>query len=361
MREDEIISWLRKGEFTFAPAELRLLSSPSNADKKLGDGILIVKWADRNSAFLVQVKTVATPKAIAEATKQVNAASESVDLNPMLILPFLSEERLLQIEEQGISALDMCGNGTIRTTELSIWRSGNPNRFKERSKPRNPYRGDSSVFGRCLLLREQFESLTELREFAISKTPLNRRDGEAEGLALATASRAVDALEEFLVIVREQRKIRLIDKSTLLDGLKKDYRPPEGNRILGRTSLAPQEIWSRLEAEGSTGSFASVATGISSAASYRALSGVTVLSLYVTNLQKALDMIPVDEGRAFANIELIEERRPLVYFDARKTVDGIWSSPIQCWIELANGGPREQEASQILLSMLRSGNDVSPQ
>lgn len=360
MREDEIISWLRKGEFAFAPAELRLLSSPSNADKKLGDGILVVKWGDRNSAFLVQAKTVATPKAIAEATKQVRAASESVDLFPMLILPYLSEERLLQLEKLGISALDMCGNGTIRTTELSVWRSGHPNQFKERAKPRNPYRGDSSVFARCLLLRDQFESLTELREFALSKTPLSRRDGESEGLALATASRAVDALEELLVVVREQRKIRLIDKSTLLDGLKKDYRPPEGNRILGRTSLAPQEIWLRLEAEATAGAFASVATGISSAASYRVLSGVTVLSLYVTDLQQAKDILPLDEGKAFANIELIEERRPLVYFDARKTADGIWSSPIQCWLELANGGPREQEASQVLLSMLRSGNEVSP-
>jgi hypothetical protein len=361
MREDEIISWLRKGEFAFAPADLRLLSSPSNADNKLGDGILVVKWGDRNSAFLAQVKTVATPKAIAEAVKQVKAASESVDLNPMLIFPYLSEERLLRIEEQGISALDLNGNGTIRTPELSIWRSGYPNQFKESAKPRNPYRGDSSVFARCLLLRDQFESLTELREFALSKTPLSRREGEGDGLALATASRAVDALEEFLVVVREHRKIRLIDKSTLLDGLRKEYRQPDGNRILGRTSLAPQEIWSRLEAEGSTGSFASVATGISSAAAYCALSGVSVLSLYVTDLVRAKDLIPIDEGKAFANIELVEERRPLVYFDARKTTDGVWSSPIQCWIELANSGPREQEASQMLLSMLRSGNEVSPQ
>jgi len=361
MREDEIIGWLRKGEFAFAPAELRLVSPPADTDNRVGDGILELKWGERSLLFLIQVKTVATPRAMVEAGKQLKAASDPLGLQPMLIYPYLSEERLLKIEENGLNALDMCGNGTVRTSEVSIWRSGQPNQFKERAKPRNPYRGDSSVFARCLLLREQFESLTELREFAISKTPLNRREGESEGLALATASRAVDALEEFLVVVREQRKIRLIDKSTLLDGLKKDYRPPEGNRILGRTSLTPQEIWARLEAEGATGSFASVATGLSSAASYRALSGVTVLSLYVTDLVRAKDLIPLDEGRAFANIELIEERRPLVYFDARKTADGIWSSPIQCWLELANGGPRDQEASQILLSVLKSGNAVSPQ
>jgi len=361
MREDEMIGWLRKGEFAFAPADLRLVSPPADTDKRVGDGILELKWGDRSLLFLIQVKTVVTPKAIVEAGKQLKAASEPLGLQPMLIYPYLSEERLLKIDEDGLNALDMNGNGTIRTSELSMWRSGHPNQFKERTKPRNPYRGDSSVFARCFLLRNQFESLTELREFATSKSPLKRRDGESEGLALATASRALHALEEFLVVVREQRRIRLIDKSTLLDGLKKNFRQPEGNRILGRTSLAPREIWARLEAEGAEGSFASVATGISSAATYRAISGVMVLSLYVTDLTTAKELIPVDEGRAFANIELIEERRPLVYFDARKEADGDWSSPIQCWLELANGGPREQEASQVLLPMLRRASDVSPQ
>ena len=98
-----------------------------------------------------------------------------------------------------------------------------------------------------------------------------------------------------------------------------------------------------------------VATGLGSAARYQVLSGPDKLSLYVSDLDAAADAIGMRETRVFPNIELIENQEDLTYFDARRREDGVWASPIQTWLELATGGPREREAAKLLRAALAQG------
>lgn len=379
MRENEIIGRIRRGEFQFPPADLRLLSNPTAAppERTFGDGILEVTWGNKSAAFLLDVKATATPRMIEEAATALKTAAESLGLKPMLICPYLSEDRLVSLEKQMVSALDLNGNGIILTEDMRLWTAGRPNQFKALGPKRNPYRGDSSVFTRALLLKSKFDSLGAFREFAVSKLSSLGSQEQVNGLTMSTASRVIDALNEDYVIetqkrptgavlgkssatvvrfaIKSTRSFTVVDKTRLLEQLSKNFRPSEGHRILGRTELAEQEIWTRLADHGNPLGLRFVATGIASAGRYKVLSGVYTLSVYVTNLELAQEIIPIKAGKAFSNLEFIEEQSPTVYFDARKADGQLWSSPIQCWLELANAGPREQEASQELMSILRSG------
>ena len=115
--------------------------------------------------------------------------------------------------------------------------------------------------------------------------------------------------------------------------------------VIGSSPFSPEKIWEMLKEERIHGTLRAVTTGLSSAGHYKALSGVGRLALYVNDLNAATTCLQIRTGKAFANVELREDRKNAVYFDAREEGDRLWSSPVQAWLELATGGPREQEAA----------------
>jgi hypothetical protein len=259
-----------------------------------------------------------------------------------VIAPYLSEESLNQMRSQSISGVDLCGNGVLLAAQFSVWCTGAPNRFRNSQPIRNVYKGTSSLFSRAFLLKPTFDSLLSLQTFTRSRLA---SDSTEERLVKATASKVVQTLAEDLIVQREGRgEVRLRDAKQLLDRLKENYRKPQGQRIEGKTALPSMEIWSRLQAAG----LAAVVTGDGSAGRYGLLSGAERLCLYVPEIEKATQVLEVTPTRLFPNIELIETGDETLYFDARKRPDGWWASPIQVWLELATGGPRERDAAQAL-------------
>ena len=54
-----------------------------------------------------------TPKIIREVMYRVKAAAQDMRLNPMIIVPYLNEERLRELERENVSGVDLCGNGVV--------------------------------------------------------------------------------------------------------------------------------------------------------------------------------------------------------------------------------------------------------
>ena len=362
MVEREVLRRLRQEEFDFPPADLRLLSrgGQTATSDGGGDGLLEVTWGQHSAIFLFEAKDVSTPRMIDEAVKRLVVASMPLGVRPLLICPYLSNDRLRELERRGVSGIDLNGNGVIITADMRLWTTGNPSAYKPRGIKRNPYRGDSSVFTRALLLQPEFESQRQLRDTVIRNLGL-RGGQEVVGLTLPTVSRVIDALAEDIIVSKDKRSIKLIDRVRLLENLKKNYRASEGDRILGRTAQSAPEIWAELSRQQASGGSRFAATGIASAGFYKVLSGVTVLSLYLSDLGDASERLAIKPGRAFANIELIEEPSPTFYFDATIDREAVWSSPLQCWLELTNSGPREQEAAQSIFGSLRRGPPSDPE
>ena len=165
--EAELLQHLLKDELQVPPVKLRL--APESLQLPFGvkpAGVLEVSWQERTYRFVFEYKPLNTPKAIDTAIAQVSRFATQSKFLPMIIVPFLSEERLHKLEQEKISAVDLCGNGVILAPGMAIWRSGQPNLFKSAQTIKNIYGGNSSIFARCFLLQSEFASISELRDFA---------------------------------------------------------------------------------------------------------------------------------------------------------------------------------------------------
>jgi hypothetical protein len=354
--ENEVAERLRRGELLFPPAELHLCSEEVPVNTTYGrrsraDGILEAEWQGRIARFVFEYKALQTPVAIDSAIAQVRYYSNALKINPLIIVPYLSEGALCLLEAEGVSGVDLNGNGILISPEMAIRRSGEPNRYKTSQPIRNVYRGVNSLIPRSFLLRSAFPSLVELQSFAQERLMRGESFSLEAKLTKGTVSKVVQVLEEEKIVLREGGSLRLLNARALLDGLRNSYAKPRERRMSGKTSLSFSEMWKRLQNSG----IRCVTTGNGSAGHYRVLSSQEKLSLYVDDFDSAINLLEIEPGPLFPNVELLEEPGDVVYFDARKDGDTLWASPIQTWLELSPGDPREQEAAKGLETLLLQG------
>ena len=343
----------------FPPLRLEFIPNSVQLGNVRMDGMMHARWKNTFAAYGYTFKASTSPQVLRDAIDTFDVNRDSIGLLPLIIVPYLSDEHLAELDEKEISGIDLCGNGLLLSPEFRVLRTGLPNLYKDTRPIRNPFGGDSSVFARAFLLDPEYASLSELRNFAIRRvyTEGNLVSSGGAFLSLGTASKVIKSLAEELVVSKNKRGLVLQDPGRLLSLLRLGYRPLERPRIMGRTALTNEDIWASLESSYKGSRF--VATGMYSASRYKVLSGVEKISLYVDDLKSAVDCLELVPGKAFANIELIEDRKNLVYFDARAEGNAIWASPIQTWLELATGGSREQEAALGLETLLAHGKGAN--
>jgi hypothetical protein len=71
-----------------------------------------------------------------------------------------------------------------------------------------------------------------------------------------------------------------------------------------------------------------------------------VMTYYTQSIARLLHGSSFAEEPRFGDVELVEAPRPEVYFDAREDRGSLCCSPLQIYLELANGGKREREIAQ---------------
>ena len=346
--EQEFIEQLKGGQVDFPPASLAYFPIPE--DLRL-DGGMSVTWFDRTADFAFEYKVLSTPKTIDEATRRaIDRLKGQELLLPMIVVPYLSEDALKTLQNRLVSGLDLCGNGVvIAPGKFWLRNAGGANQFKSSLPLRNVFRGTSSLVGRCLLLKESFETLAELQEFAVSLMPVAFREREDTILSKGTVSKVVQILEEERIVTREKTRVRLKSRERLLDNLESNHRKGHGRTVLGKSPFAPEKVWSEL----ADSQMLHVATGVGSASRYGLISGLERQQLYVEDLPKAMSLLEMNPTRLFPTLELIEEKSPVPYFDARVIGEESLASPIQTWLELSAGEPRERVAAQQLRSSIR--------
>lgn len=331
------------------PIALDISARPDSMGTSFADGTVQIAWSHRVCHYIFKYSRHNTPKALEEASLKVEKAAEMALLPPLLIAPYLDEEKLTLLRARNISALDLCGNASLTSNDYAIWQTGRPNIYKTSSSIKNIFSGRSSIFARCFLIRDEFESLTKLWEFAQTRLPEAAHRAERR-LTLSTASKVVKALEQMLMVTKQDGRIRVLDSEKLATELLRNYNKPKGRSFVGKAPLSRDEIWHRVS---SAPTVRCIATGEASATKYGVLGNSEKLSLYVQDLPRVLDVLSPQPTQMFPNLELIEEPSEEVYFDCRKDGNEAWASPVQTWLELASGGPREKEAAEILGSKLK--------
>lgn len=340
---------LARGELAFPPLEV--LSFEAEVRKESAgrasilDGVLTLRWAERTFKFGVEFKRFGTPKAIEEAVFQAREQCRGWDFLPLVVVPFLSRDRLALLEAEGVSGLDLCGNGVVVVPgELLVYRTGNPNRFPAEGAIKNVYRRNSSIVARAFLLAPRYESVRALL------AEIRRRGGE---VTIATVSKVCTALDEEIVIERardeskgREKQLRLLQPEKLLDLLTSNYAAPTvTRRTAGKCVLAYPDLVRTLQtwAEGSGNRVAE--TGASSALAYSTMVREPMRSFYCTDLDGLRKVLGEElrETDRFANLELLETTDEFVYFDRR---DDLAASPVQTYLELMAGDKRERETAE---------------
>lgn len=367
LTEADLLASLKGSRFRFPPLQVVAVQQATSAKAEMQDAVLTLGWGDRTYCFGVEARRLWTPKAISEAMDEVRRRVVPTENYPLILVPYLSEEWLLALEAQGISGIDLCGNGVIVVpNQLLVLRTGNPNRFRWTGTIKNVYRKNSSIVARTFLLVPKFDSIQEVLE------EIWKRDGE---ITLATVSKVCKSLEDDLVIERVMerssdeasrerpspyvRRTRLLQPEKLLDLLARNYVVPEvRHRVQLKCTLQPEELRKRLESWAKESGVKVVLTGTSSVEAYAVMAREPMQSFYCTGIEGLIQSLGSDlrETDRFANVTLLETRESFVYFDRRP---GLIASPIQSYLELLAGDKRDRETAaqvrRVILGPLERG------
>jgi len=348
-----MIEHLRSGKLSLPPLSFRFLESEPKVDNNhCLDALVEISWLGNVAKFAVECKALSTPKAFQDTVNLLKSLILPNDWQPMLFLPFLSENQLQELERQGISGIDLCGNGVVIVPGMfAVFRSGGKNRFPSSAPIKNIYRKNSSMVGRVFLVNPVFNAVQEVCS-EINRRNMLIKHWHMKPMSLSTVSKALRTLEQDLIVERKPT-IRLLQPDKLLEKLSENYAAPKvKERLHLKVPGTSEEILNLLSNLSQTLGLPIISTGISSVGQYAVMQRGDILSIYSPRLEELLELLPGNRTDRFPNLELIETEDETVYFDARHEGGFWWASPVQVYLELMAGDKRDQEIAKQVKSFL---------
>ena len=357
--EKEMLDQLREGKIQFPPLAFRFLEDRREvvANRRF-DAFIEAKWQQNIARFAVECKALSTPRAFQDSVNFLKSFSLPNDYLPMLFMPYLSERQLQDLEREGLSGIDLCGNGVVivRGTFV-VYRSGGKNRFPSSALIKNIYRKNSSMVGRALFLRASYQTVQDIRAKINQRNLLVNR-WDKKPMSLSTVSKVLKTLQDDLIVTRKET-IHMLQPDKLLGKLRENYDPPAvKERIRLKISEENGEVWKLLSKHSQALDLPLMASGASSVARYAVMQRGDLLSVYCPKVEVLLERMPGSQSDRFPNLELLETEDETIYFDARKEESFWWASPVQVYLELMAGDKRDQETAEQLKTLIL--NDVGP-
>lgn len=350
MTEEKMMEFLKEGADLLKPLVIRSVKKDVPVENRFRMDALIeadIPGEKGTFSFAVEVKASNTPLVIKRAVFQIKSLASYGKTFPLIFVPYLSPERLGELEAEDVSGVDLCGNGVIIVPgRVYVFRSGQPNLYPESRPLNNPYRGRSALVPRLLLINPQFDSLMTMQKDLASA---------GEIMAISQVSKAVQALADDLVVTKTKGMIKLTDPSKLLNILASEWKKPvmrsqqtlklkNGINSLSALSKEPLLKW--------------VVSGASSVSKYAVFSESGPLMVAVTDMEAALKQIEWNQEpvRNFADAILFETDEPSFFFGKETDSSGIrWAGLLQTFIELSNGDARQKEAAADIREQIMRG------
>lgn len=350
LTERDISRLVQQRHLDLGPLQIRDVRPEPNVEEAgRADLCFDLTWKGRSFRFVVELLAESTPKRIRAAAVQVReyAEADRTDLWPMVVAPYLSESNAEILQEENVSGVDLSGNyAVIVPGELFVVRTDRPNQFPSSRPIKKIYQGTSSLVGRVLLSVPEFETVTAVQD------EIEQRGGS---ISLSTVSKVLKRLDEELV-VRRDPMVRLLQPERLLDRLVQSYAPPTPQESLeGKAKVGSSFYDGLLQNAGRTG-----ARVVGRSESLYTVAGDSDqrLTIYATRLDGLISGAGFEETTRFANVELIQIRDDLPFFNPNEEEGFRWCPPLQIYLELMAGGKREQEiAGQIRRDLLKRVED----
>lgn len=307
------------------------------------DGILTLKYKGSSYQFLVEISDSSNPLSFQITCEKVLALSRTAKTPVLMVIPFINEsiQKFLTNPNIEINVIDLCGNAHISTPELRIIQKGEPNKFPESRKIKNPYRGNSSLVARAFLKKRIFNSVGAVRDEILS---------EDLSLSLPAVSKALSELENDLIVLRGDDSIFLADEGSLLENLRGNYQLLLENELEVRIDVdfdllpmllyqTAQESNTLLCATGRT-SYSRYSGGASNASPEFYVDEDPVKFLKRVKESRNITWTP---QKLFSNLKLIQPKNKFVYFDRQPWMNSSGASKVQAFLELSYGDPRERK------------------
>jgi hypothetical protein len=360
--EKEMLDQLRSSKVSLPPLSLRFLEGDLAARGNLRfDALIEVSWRGSIAKFAVECKSLSTPKAFQEGLNLLKTSSLPKGYAPLLFLPFLSERRLQVLEREGISGIDLCGNGVVVVPDMfAVFRSGEKNRFSSSAQIKNIYRKNSSMVGRVFLVCSAYDTVQEICAKINRRNPLVNR-WDKKPMSLSTVSKSLKTLEEDLIVERTG-VIRLLQPDKLLEKLSENYVTPKiKERVRLKFNEESETLRKMLLNQSQELSLPLVATGTSSVGLFAVMQRGDLLSVYCPRVEILLERLSGSRSDRFPNLDLIETEDETVYFDARQEGNFRWASPVQVYLELMAGDKRDQETAEQVKSYIIKNLETAQQ
>ena len=356
--EKDIIDRLKQGRILLGPLGLRLsaLERPGMDGRSI-DAIISISWNQTQEEFGAEIKAQSTPKIIRQALYGIKAATRNTGMNPMIIVPYLNGEALVELEREQGSGVDLCGNGGIIVPgKLYVERSGQRNQFPSSAAIKSVYRRKSSLVGRVFLVRPRYPRIGDV------VAEINRRNilaaWQGRAITFGTVSKVLRTLEDDVVVGREGSSLRLLQADKLLEKLSMNYTPTKKSDIINwRIAMTETSASSIMGVLGVAfqGTIPAMVTGASSVSMYAVMQGRDTISIYCPDPEGWLANVPGSRTDRFPTISLIRTDDASVYFDARRESGLAWASPVQTYLELRAGDKRDQETALQVRDLILRG------
>jgi hypothetical protein len=353
--EKDIIDRLQQGQVQLGLLKLQLSALERRGlDGRKTDAVVSLCWNRLQEEFAVEIRAQSTPKILKQTIYGVKAAVRNTGMNPMIIVPYLNREALVELEREEVSGVDLCGNGVIIVPgKLYVERSDRRNQFPSSAPIKGVYRRKSSLVGRVFLARPRYQRIGDV----VAEIDRRSMRGSAQERAItfATVSKVLRALEDDLIVGREGASLRLLQADKLLEKLSMNYVPPKPVDVVSwriPTEPAGPSIEEILR-KAFQNPIPAVVTGASSVSMYAVMQRSSTISIYCPDPGNWLANVPGSQTDRFPTISVIRTDDASVYFDARRESGIAWASPVQTYLELSAGDKRDKEtAAQVRESIL---------
>ena len=298
------------------------------------DAYLELGWQGKKCRFFVEIKARTAPSVVKEGIRQLKRMlTEDTGMDPMLLVPCLSERVVELLEQEQVSGIDLNGNYFIPLPDFLAVRLDKRNRYPESREIKNIFSGNSAIVAR-FLLREN-RSYAQVNEIHQGIRSLG---GE---ISLSTVSKGLQGLQDELMIEKGPNTIRVLQAKKMLDALRKNYQKPRVSRTL---KLKLPEIHPEKEAIliETLGEASWIWSGPSSAEHYVPTVSTRILEAYTRAKTNVMDRLSKWENNRFFNCTLMQTGQAFVYFDRQDA----WSSPLECYLALSQLDKREQELAR---------------
>ncbi len=315
------------------------------------DAEMIVRTKGGAETLLVECKRRSEPRFLREATARFELARlKEPQAYPVIVAAYLSPESAAICREREVGYMDFAGNCHLSFGQIHIHQEGFANPFREERGTATLFAPKAERILRALLDPELPGRNWTFRELAQHAVP---------GVSLGQVHKVVKALCEHEFAEQSDEGVRLLKPKPLLLEWAKNYRFARNKAARFYSILPAQELEKQL-----AGIINEVDGLPNCEAAFASFSAASRIAPYVrqhrfylylkADLSRVTKKIELKEVSAGENVVILEPYDEGVFYQAMQDDGGIYTGPVQTYLDVnASGGRGPEAAEQILATVLR--------